>query len=347
MVRLYMVLVAGMLAILSPAFADEQVTLENVQNPGPNRLDEPIAKTYSQKKAIHFLDSAALSWQKERKCFTCHTNYAHLYARPLVGADAPAARQVRQDAEELVTTRWKEKGPRWEAEVVATAAALAFNDAATTGNLHATTREALDRMWKLQRADGGWNWIKCNWPPMESDDDYGACLAALGAAVAPENYCASDAAKAGLEKIRGYLAKHPPPSLHHEAMLLWASTYGEPMLSLKEQEAVAAKLRAAQQSDGGWAVSSLGNWRRADGSAQSTDSDGYGTGFVVYVLRRAGAAADDAAIHQGLDWLKTHQRESGRWITRSLRKDGNHFLSHAGSAFAVMAIASSEAEVAR
>jgi squalene-hopene/tetraprenyl-beta-curcumene cyclase len=77
------------------------------------------------------------------------------------------------------------------------------------------------------------------------------------------------------------------------------------------------------------------------------DSDGYGTGFVLYVLRRAGAPADDAAIRRGVDWLKTHQRESGRWITRSLRKDGRHFLSHAGTAFAVMALTSSGADAAR
>lgn len=347
MFRLVLLVVVWTLVVCLPAVAEEPIVLANVRDPGPNRLDEPIATNYSLDRAVRFLDSAALSWQKERKCFTCHTNYAYLYARPLVSSEAPAAKEVRRYAEELVTTRWKEKGPRWDAEVVATAAALAFNDAASGGKLHATTRETLDRMWKVQRADGGWTWLKCDWPPMESDDDYGACLAALGTAVAPENYRASEPAKAGLEKLRAYLAKHPPPTLHHEAMLLWASSYGEPMLSDDQQRDAVKKLRSLQRPDGGWSVATLGNWKRADGSAQTTDSDGYGSGFVLYVLRRAGLPADDAAIRQGIDWLKTHQRESGRWVTRSLRKDGNHFLSHAGTAFAVMALASDGSAVAR
>ena len=68
-------------------------------------------------------------------------------------------------------------------------------------------------------------------------------------------------------------------------------------------------------------------------------SDGYGTGFVVFVLRRAGVPADDPAVARGVAWLKRHQRASGRWFTRSLNKDNEHFISHAGSAFAVMALA--------
>lgn len=341
MIRLALIAWWSLFAVAG-ARADEPVTLDNVRNPGPNRLDEPIAKQHSLDRAVHFLDSAALSWQKERQCLTCHTNFAYLYARPLLPGDAPAAREVRRYAEALVAERWKDKGPRWDAEVVATATALAFNDAATTGKLHEATRNALDRMWTVQRADGGWSWLKCNWPPMESDDDYGACLAALGTAVAPENYRESASAKAGLEKLHSYLAKHPPPTVHHEAMLLWATSYGEPFLDERQRQGAVEKLKSLQRPDGGWAVSALGNWKREDGSPQSAESDGYGTGFVVYVLTRAGTKSDDAAIRRGVDWLKAHQRESGRWITRSLWKDGHHFLSHAGTAFAVMALKSAE-----
>ena len=34
-----------------------------------------------------------------------------------------------------------------------------------------------------------------------------------------------------------------------------------------------------------------------------------------------------------------NQRESGRWFTRSLYKDSRHFLSHAGTNMAVLALA--------
>ena len=65
-------------------------------------------------------------------------------------------------------TRDKGSKPRWDTEVVATAAALAINDAATTGTLHPLTRRALDRMWTLQKPDGDWDWLKCDWPPLRA-----------------------------------------------------------------------------------------------------------------------------------------------------------------------------------
>ena len=319
--------------------ADEAVTLDNVIDPGPNHLDEPLAKGFSLDGAVRFLDSAALTWQKQRQCFTCHTNYAYLYARPLVSSDAPAHAEVRRFAEELVEKRWPEKGPRWDAEVVATAAALAFNDAATTEKLHPLTRTALDRMWNVQREDGGWSWLKCGWPPMENDDDYGVALAALAVSVAPENYRSSEAARRGIEKMRRYIKNNPSPTVHHKAMLLWATSYGEEFLDSTETRATIDKLRNLQRDDGGWSLATLGDWQRADKTPQDENSDGYGTGFVIYVLRRAGVAANDAAIVRGVAWLKSHQRESGRWITRSLKQDSKHFISHCGTAFAVMALA--------
>lgn len=324
--------------IASAAVADEAVRLGNATDPGPNRLDEPMAKSFSLDSAVHFLDSAALTWQTQKQCFTCHTNYAYLYARPLVSSVAPAHAEVRQYAEELVEKRWPEIGPRWDAEVVATAAALAFNDAATSGKLHPLTRIALDRMWTVQRDDGGWSWLKCGWPPMENDDDYGVALAALAVSVAPEDYRASDTARQGIEKIKAYLHANPPPTLHHEAMLLWANSFGEAFLDSQARDATKEKLLKLQREDGGWSLATLGNWQRADNTPQDESSDGYGTGFVVYVLRRAGLEANHPALVRGIGWLKSHQRESGRWITRSLKQDSKHFISHCGTAFAVMAI---------
>ena len=322
--------------------AAEPVTLENVQAPGPNQADEPLAKEFSLEKAVTFMDSASLTWLKQRQCFTCHTNYAYLYARPQVDAQVAAHDTVRKAAEELVEKRWVEKKPRWDAEVVATAAALAFNDAATTGKLAPQTRLALDKMWSVQREDGGWKWLNCGWPPMESDDHYGACLAALAVAVAPENYRQTPAAQAGIAKLKVYLEKNPAPTLHHTMILLWASSAGEPFLTIEQSKAAVDKLLTLQQADGGWRLPSLGDWKRDNGDEQSKDSDGYGSGFTIYVLRQAGIPADDARLQKGVKWLKEHQRESGRWFTHSLKKESQHFISHAGTAFAVMAIQSCE-----
>ena len=329
----------GQLFVSTIGHAADAVTLENVVDPGANRSDEPLAESFDLDKAVRFLDSASLQWQKQQKCFTCHTNYAHLYARPAKDISDPAIREVRKFAEELITKRWEKDGPRWDAEVVGTAAALAFNDAASTGHLDPLTRTALDRMLTVQREDGGFNWIKCNWPPMESDDHYGATLAAIAIGVAPDDYAKSEAAQHGLAKLKTYFKNNPGPTLHHRAMIRWGDSYVGGLLTQDEKQQILDQLLSLQKPDGGWGLATMGDWNRADGKPQDMDSsDGYGTGFAIYILRRGGIAASDPRIQQGIDWLKSHQRQSGRWFTRSLFKDSKHYITHAGTAFALMAL---------
>ena len=156
-----------------------------------------------------------------------------------------------------------------------------------------------------------------------------------------DNYATTPAAQAGLAKIRLFLKYNPPVDLHHRAMILWASTCVDGLMTTQEQQACINDLLAAERPGGGWAFAAIYNWRRSDESPQDLKTpDGYGTGFVIFVLRKAGVATTDPAIQRGITWLKTHQRVSGRWFTRSLNKDQEHFISHAGSAYAIMALTS-------
>jgi squalene-hopene/tetraprenyl-beta-curcumene cyclase len=316
--------------------------------PGPNAPDEPIAAGLSLARSAAFLDAVALDWTKKRQCGTCHTNYAYMIARPaLAEFSSPAVRAVRSFFEDRVA-HWDDdvKGakPRWDTEVVATAATLALNDAATTGVLHPLTRRALDRMWTLQRPGGAWNWLKCDWPPYEHDDYYGAVFAAVGVGNAPDDYAHSESARSGLEKLRKYLQDNPPPDLHHETFLLWASLKLDGLMTPDARARTISQLRSLQHPDGGWSLPSLGDWDRRDGTPNDRDapSDGYATGLVVYVLRQAGVSPADPAIRHGIGWLKTHQRASGRWFTRSLSTDRFHYITHAGTGFAVLALKACE-----
>jgi squalene-hopene/tetraprenyl-beta-curcumene cyclase len=333
----------GLLTKSSFVRADEP-SLKKYTPPAESKKDEPIAKQFSMEKAVSFLDNAALHWTDKRGCFSCHTNLSYLYARPMISAKVAAHDDIRKALEDLVTKRWPDKKPRWDAEVVTAAAALAFNDALTTKKLHPVTRIALDRMWNLQQKDGGIRWLKLNQPPMEFDDHYGVTLAALAAGVAPEDYAKTEQAKKGLDRLRAWLKANPAKNLHHKAMLLWVSTYLDRFLMPADQKATTKELLAKQLPDGGWSTASLGDWKRADGREQDPSaSDGYGTGFAIYVLRHAGVSAVDPALVKGIAWLKANQRESGRWFTRSLVDDNNkHYLAHIGSAFAVMAIQACE-----
>lgn len=312
--------------------------------PTANSADEPRAPAVSLSAAARFLDAAAVNWTRERKCATCHTNVPYMFVRgALKDAPSEGASIVRRFFEERAA-HWDDEAktakPRSDAEVVVTAVALAFQDAQTSGELHPLTRKALDRMWTLQRPDGAWNWLKCAWPPLEHDDYFGAVFGAVGTANAPGNYAQTPAAQRGLNKLKEYLRHTPPPSLHHKAWLLWASIKLDGLLTDSERQRTIKDLLALQKEDGGWSLASLGDWKGHDGRDNDTNapSDGYGTGLVVYVIRQAGMSAKDKAMERGVRWLQTNQRISGRWFTRSLNTDRAHYITNAGTAFAVLAL---------
>lgn len=312
----------------------------DIPRPAQTKSTEPIAKEYSAAKAAEYLDGVGIGWTRERKCITCHTNMPYLTARPLLKGDE--WKEVRTFLEKDVTS-WSNGGkPRGDAYVVATAFALAFNDAQQTGKLHDTTKAALERMWGVQKETGEWKWLKCDWPPLEHDDYYGATLAALAVGYAP-GYAKTDAAKPGIEKLKAYFKKTPAPDVHHTAMLLWASTKLDGLMTAEEQKKAIDSLKALQHKDGGWCLPSLGNYKRRDAQKTPNDpdaeSDGYGTGFATFVLLQAGAKPTDTAIVNGVKWLKSNQRESGRWYTRSLNNDAGHYIANAGTAFCVLALA--------
>ena len=112
------------------------------------------------------------------------------------------------------------------------------------------------------------------------------------------------------------------------------------MMLAKERAQTIKDLLALQRADGGWNLPSLGDWKRLNGDAndKQSPSDGYATGLILYVLRHAGVPAKDEPIRRGVSWLKTNQRQSGRWFTRSVNADRAHYNTNAGTAYAVLAL---------
>jgi squalene-hopene/tetraprenyl-beta-curcumene cyclase len=322
------------------------------------RPDEPVAKTFSLARGVDFLDTVTLSWVRSNQCFSCHTGYSYLLARTSLGDPKSAGLlEGRKFLEERVAA-W-DKGGKGKGylkgegviektegvtEVVAIAATLALHDGQTSGKLQPATRAALARMWELQQADGSWTWNKENLAPLEHDDYYGAVYAALGVGHAPEGYAQSEVARQGVARLRRYFEKTPAPDLHHKTYLLWASLALDGLMDNAERKRTVTALLALQREDGGWSLPALGAWKRHNGEEQARDagSDGYATGLVLYVLRQTGVAASEKPIRRGVAWLKANQRESGRWFTRSLNRDGRHYISNAGTAFAILALKSCE-----
>jgi len=333
------------LPIRLPSETEWQKILADLPKPGANRADEPVAAHFSLASALRFLDATALHWQRERKCGSCHTNYPYLMARAMTAGDDCQPLHIAWSFFADRAAHWETAKPRWDTEVVATACALAFYDAHRTGTLHPLTRKALDWMWRLQRPDGSWDWLKCDWPPSEADDYYGIMTALLAAGLAPDRYKETQQARAGVAKIRAYIAQHPAPHLHHRLFLLWNATLWADLMTDEEKQALVRQVLHLQKEDGSWCLPALGSWKRHDGTANDTRApgDGYATGLVAYVLRQSGLAPEHPALRRAVHWLRTQQRQSGRWFTRSLSNDRHHYLTHVGSAYAIMALASCNA----
>jgi squalene-hopene/tetraprenyl-beta-curcumene cyclase len=352
---LYLSATLTLLAVPSGVTAGDAPAKEKPPpQPAASRPDEPLAGALSLARSAEFLDGVTLAWIKERKCASCHTGFPYLLARLALGEPkAPALLEVRRFLEDRVAS-WDKGGKgagylkgggslkvsEGVTEVVAIATTLALHDAQSTGRLHPRTRQALDRIWELQQKDGSWPWNKTRLAPLEHDDYYGAVYAALGVGCAPEGYARSEAAHEGLARLRRYLRANPPPDLHHRTWLLWASVQLDGVMTPAEREQAVKDLLALQRADGGWSLPTLGDWKRLDGTAndKQAPSDGYATGLVLYVLRQAGVPATEGAVRRGVNWLKANQRASGRWFTRSVNADRAHYISHAGTAFAVMAL---------
>ena len=338
--------------------------LLNLTSAGPNRADEPFAKTASLENTRNFLDEMAVNWTRQRKCGTCHTNIPYLIGRAALGPHTPATDEVRNFFAGRAA-QWDSMGNAlvrgdvethkgwglvtWFAhEVIVTGTMLAMDDAGTTGKLAPITREVLDRMWTLQRQDGGWYWLMAVSQPFETSEYYGSALAAVATAMAPDGYANTPAAQAGLKKLKAYLnVKNysDKPYLHDRIYVLWASTRLPDLITPEERDAIVKQLLALQRPDGGWSLPSLGEWKREDGTLNDrtgAPSDGYGTGLVTYVLRQTGMSVSDPVIANAVNWLKTNQRVSGRWFTRSINKDSYHFLTHTGTVYAAMALKACE-----
>jgi squalene-hopene/tetraprenyl-beta-curcumene cyclase len=351
------------------------ITLANVEPPPELEPDEPYAASFSLENAARYLDSAALTWQKSRACTACHTMMPYLMARPALNAILPQSGEVRTFFDEIASGR-REPMPGYHnsdvagAVAIGVASAMAINDRAT-GALLPLTRKALDKMWTLQRPGGDWEWPFRDTPPLKVNEHYGVTLAAVGAGMAPGDYTKTAAARTGLEAIRKYLGTHRAATLHQKAMTLWASVYVDRFLSESESAEILAVLMAAQRPDGGWSMASLvdntedpaikASARAAKVRAEagygtdflaylgpdrvyksSLESDGYATGFAIYVARQAGVLSTDPRLKHGVRWLKTHQREGGQWFTHSQGPHNQHLISNAGTAYAILALEACE-----
>ncbi len=349
----------------------------------PPYLDQPESKavnSWDQRAAAAYLDQRAgwwMEWPKaardhETFCVSCHTAVPYALSRPALrrglAEEAPSANERR--LLDNVTKRvrlWKEVAPFYSdadrgayktvesrgTESVLNALILASNDA-QSGRLSNDTRAAMDNMWAEHQTTGdkagAWLWLRFANEPWEADDSdfYGATLAAVAAGTAPENYRARPEIQNNVKMLREYVNRERAAQIAiNRVALLWASAKLPGLLAPKQQNAIIHEVLNKQQANGGWSLSSLvGAWKRADGTPQEGQSDGYATGFITFVLQQAGISRENAQLRHGLAWLAANQNKTeGFWLAYSLNKKNEHHLTpntarfmNAATAYAVLAL---------
>jgi squalene-hopene/tetraprenyl-beta-curcumene cyclase len=335
----------------------------------------PSARSWDARNAAAYLDGRMawwLTWPTAARdhgtsCVSCHTALPYALARPALHADTPLADPERRMLENVVTRvrAWKDVEPFYPdqtrglpktsesrgTESVLNALILSRRDA-VAGALSDDARQALDNMWALQFRNGAlkgaWAWLNFQNEPWEANGSpfLGATLAAIAVGDAPGGYATSAGVQDRVTALREYVQRNVDTThLLNRAMALWASGELPGLLTAVQQQSIVGAAAAVQQADGGWSASSLGPWKRNDGTPLEVQSDGYATGLVVLALERSGVPRSDARVRRGLDWLNQHQDSlTGAWSATSLNKnrdprtDIGKFMSDAATAYAVLAL---------
>lgn len=308
---------------------------------------------WNEAAAAAYLENRLTWWRQwpkaERdhgtRCVSCHTSLPHVLAMPSLRDQSG---KQRQSVDEIgmfddVVKRvylWDEVEPFYPdqtrgvpksaesrgVEAVLNALILATRDQ-ERGHPGPDTRQAFANMWGVQMKTGdqkgGFTWLNFRLEPFESPTAtyWGATLAALAVARAPDGYAADPAIAPQVDALRAYLRTGTGGSLYSRALILWADSQLGGILASDQRNEIVSDLVACQQADGGWNLPSLSNWQRIDGSTLPLDSDGYATAIVAVILREAGGTSSTPALQRAQAWLTAHQDKDGSVAARSINKD--------------------------
>jgi squalene-hopene/tetraprenyl-beta-curcumene cyclase len=353
----------ALLAIMSPLRAgdpDPQYELNAIKIPGAT-ADEAKRESVSIPLALEYLEQGTQVWNGQRKCVTCHTNGIYMTVRPaLTERLGPPSESVRQffvetlkqlEAQDVATLK-KSTRP---AQVIYTAAGLAEWDKHVARQLSPETERALALMFSIQDDIGTWGTLDC-WPPYESDAFHEATVAAMAVAAAPgwQQKQSDPKVVERVELLKKYLRTQAPPHDYGKILLLWASNRMPDLIDAGRKAELVEMVWKHQRDDGGWSIRTFaapeawGSGNRAARLKAEPDianpgSDGHQTGLAVIVLRESGVPASDPRLQKAVAWIKSNQRASGRWWTKSLNTDKWHFITYSGTAFPVLALSMCDA----
>ena len=318
------------------------------------RADEPMRESFSLTAAKEYLAESSQAWTEKRNCVSCHTNGTFMQLAPSLGRLFTEQVESHRKFFLLESSKFQRapasaiKTGLKPTQLAYVASGLAAYDE-TKGQLSPETKATLDLMLTVQSEDGSYSNLDC-WPPFESSSYHGATVAAMALATAP-GYLSqvNEAQQKQIEVLQNYLQKTKPPHDYGRLLLLQVGMKWKGLISDEIQQETIAMILKHQQKDGGWAMRTFvtpetwgGGSRKdklnAEPNKDAPASDGHQTGLAIMLLRESGTPADHPAIRAGIKWIKSNQRESGRWWTRSLNTDGPHFITYSGTFYPLRAL---------
>ena len=303
---------------------------------------------WNPRLAAQYLDQRQKDWfawpranQSATPCVSCHTGITYLMARP-------ALRKVLGEAEPTIYETGLLESLRSRVPKREPAAAPGIGVESVLAALFLPNDGTFDRMWAVQIRDGdakgAWNWFSQNDDPWEMPESnfFGASLAALAIGSAPEQYRDRPEVKDLLAYLQRAQAGQP---LHNRLALLWAAARLPGTLSGTARRALIDEVWKKQESDGGWAIDSLGPFQFKEKAKPSTGSNAYATAFTAYVMEQATAGMANPKMGKALGWLRAHQNpDGGYWQADSMNKVyeagsmQSQFMRDAATCYAVLAL---------
>jgi hypothetical protein len=334
-----------------------------------SQWDKAAAANYMDERQAWWIDWPVAARDQNTACQSCHTTVPYLLARPAlrhvlgeVGETLPETRLISDTRKRV--TMWNEIDPFYPdqtfglpkssesrgTEAILNAFVLASRDA-REGYLASETLQAFENLWDLQftrgEGRGAWAWLYFDLAPWESKGAsyFGAALAAIAVGMAPQAYAELPEIQESLTLLRDYLLEdwQERPTFDR-LMLLWAGSELRGLVDPADDKTLLKDLERLQNEDGGWSLAALRGWKGREEYIPPTESDGYATGLIAFVLQQAGVATEQENVVRALDWLVHNQDVDGRWPSASLNRERDpesergRIMSDAATAFAVLAL---------
>jgi hypothetical protein len=329
-----------------------------IASPPARKWNEPAARAHVEARVADWMEHTPRVGNNVACAMTCHTAapYAFMLGRDSGPSAIRDTLEKRVDERVLSVAVWKAGTPFYgsahsitgdaslSTEGVLNAATAAAIDRANGRALGPTTRAAFERMWEMQREDGGFSWLDFDLEPYENGSEiFGAAVAVRAVAnLSPEE---AKNWPVNIRKLVTFVranAFKPKVSLFARANVLAASAELPGLVDPATRMELALEIANAGNMDGGY------SWVAMGIPLVATDSDSLPTAMAILAMRAAPADVPGERLAkiqwaEGLaaDWLVAHQAVDGSFPSISPNKNvprSNLVMTDAATAYAVMAL---------